>query len=346
MGMRTIISAPQNTHTPVLVWNKGIAAMCDCRIPDEFANEGLYSTVPTLAGAMWSRKLPDNLISDPRVLQDIGPGALVWVRLSWLRSFTKQVMPFVKNKFVLVTGDSDTCVPSELGSEADVILNSANVLHWFTQNYDGSWGQQKISPLPIGIDFHTVSGQPFWGEELTSPAGQEQLLISVRDALPQVENRIQKVYIDFAWQRSFGIRHYRRYHPLQGTEFRESRRQVVKKTRDNPCVFLQASPLPRTELWRARGRYAFVLSPHGMGLDCHRTWEALALGHIVLVPSSALDSLYDDLPVVILQSWRDITAENLRRWLVQYQQKKAMYEKLTSSFWTKNMRALARKQLI
>ncbi len=327
-----------------LVWNKGIAASCDRRIPDEFPDGQRYSTIHTLAGALWSRKLPDNLISDPARFRDIRDGELVWVRLSWLRSFIKQVLPLVRARFVLVTGDSDSSVPSELASEARAILDSANVLHWYTQNYDGLSGQDRVSPLPIGIDFHMLSEGPYWGEGVTCPARQEQTLISVGDTLPPLENRIPKVYVDFAWQRGFGLRHYRRFHPLPGTEFRENRRRIVKKLGKNQLIFPQTTFRPRTELWRARGEYAFVLSPHGMGLDCHRTWEALALGHIVLVPSSALDPLYAGLPVAILKSWGDITPENLRKWLLHYRENKRVHEKLKTSFWIEKMRATAERR--
>src|SRR6266496_1914406 len=329
------------SETVELVWNKGIAAKCDRRIPDEFPHGQNYVPVPTLAGAMWSRKLPDNLIADPARFRDIGDGELIWVRLSWLRSFMKQVLPFVTTKFVLVTGDSDSSVASELGNEAGAILESSNVLHWYTQNYDGSLSQHKISPLPIGVDFHMLSQGPCWGESAASAAEQEQVLISVRDRLPPPERRIQKVYIDFGWQRSFGIRHYRRFHPLQGTEFRENRRRIVNKLRKNTFIVRQETVLPRTEMWRSRGEYAFVLSPHGMGLDCHRTWEALALGHFVLVPSSALDPLYDGLPVGILNNWSDINPENLKRWLHEYHDFKGVHEKLTTSFWIERIRATA-----
>ena len=324
-----------------LIWNKALAAMCDRRIPDEFPDGRNYVPVPTFAGALWSRKLPDNLISDPASFRDIRDGDLVWVRLSWLRSFIKQVLPLVRTRFVLVTGDSDSSVPSEIGQDAYVVLDSASVLQWYTQNYDGLSGQQRISPVPIGIDFHTLSQGPYWGEGVIPPAQQEQALISVRDALPALEDRIQTVYVDFAWQRGFGLLHYRRFHPLHGTDFRENRRGIVRKLRNNQLIFPQAAFLPRTELWRARGEYAFVLSPHGMGLDCHRTWEALALGHIVLVPSSALDPLYAGLPVAILKSWSDITPDNLRKWLLQYRGYKGLDERLKTSFWIEKMRATA-----
>ena len=325
-----------------LVWNKGIAALCDRRIPDEFPDGRSYSPVGTLAGALASRRLPGNLISDPAAYRDVRDGEVVWVRLSWLRSFAKQVLPHVKARFVLVTGDSDSCVPSELRAEAETILNSPNVLHWFTQNYDGSADTEKISPVPIGIDFHLLSERPIWGETCASPGQQEQALKSIARGLAPVASRTPKVYVDFAWQQRLGIFDYRTYHPLQGTRLRQSRRWLTKRLRANEAVHCQDGPMPRSEMWRRRGEFAFVLSPPGNGLDCHRTWEALALGHIVLVPSSSLDRLYSELPVILLHRWDEITPENLGNWLSLYKYRPGPAEKLTSAYWVNEMRMHSR----
>jgi hypothetical protein len=82
-----------------------------------------------------------------------------------------------------------------------------------------------------------------------------------------------------------------------------------------------------------------------MGLDCHRTWEALALGHIVLVPSSSLDALYTDLPVIPLRSWGDITPENLEKWLRVFGEFDGVHPKLKSSYWVNRMRSIAEETL-
>ena len=320
-----------------LIWNKGLAQMCDRRFPDEFAS-GQYSPIATLAGALASSSLPNDLIADTEVHCDIRDGDLVWVRLSWLKSFVEQILPRIKNKFVLITGDSDSCVPSEVMAEARSILACSNVVHWYAQNYDGSIQGEKISPIPIGIDFHMLSEKPMWGEEVAAPAEQEDLLESIRGSLPPLANRFRKVYVDFAWQQSFGLRHYRRFHPLKGTTFHESRRRIARKMMRNESVFCQPGPLRRSQMWQERGQYAFVLSPHGMGLDCHRTWEALALGHIVLVPSSSLDSLYVDLPVVILNNWGDITPDALTRWHSVFASNAGLQEKLKNRYWIDELR--------
>ena len=57
----------------------------------------------------------------------------------------------------------------------------------------------------------------------------------------------------------------------------------------------------------AQAEYAFVASPHGVGLDCHRTWEAMALGSVPIVKSGPLDHLYEGLPVLLVQEWADVT---------------------------------------
>jgi hypothetical protein len=323
-----------------IIWNKGIAALCDRRFPDEFPDGRNYVPNPAHAGTLWSSRLPGNLISDPSAGRKIGEGELVWVRLSWLRSFVRQVLPQVTANFVLVTGDSDSCVPSELRSEARAVLAYFKVLHWYTQNYDDSMPRERISPLPIGVDLHMISEKAIWGEAVSSPLEQERALVTIAKSLPPLPVRYPRVYVDFGWQRGFGF--YRRFHPLQGTEFHESRRQTAKKLRGNDLVYFQSGPLARSELWRRRGEYAFVLSPHGMGLDCHRTWEALALGHIVLVPSSSLDDLYADLPVVALKSWSEITPQNLERWLSRYPNGGATHEKLRSTYWVDEMRSRAK----
>jgi hypothetical protein len=297
--------------------------------------------MPVLAGALFTRKTPDDLITNPLAHAQIRDRELVWVRLSWLKSFIRQVLPLVTAKFILVTGDSDSSVPSELADVAEIILNCNQIVHWFTQNYDGSAAPDRISPIPIGIDFHMVSEFATWGEAQASPAKQEELLKSIRDSLPPLAHRIPEVYLDFCWQKSWGLRHYRRFHPLKGSHLWETRRRTAARLRNSEFVFAQGSSLPRSEMWRRRGEYAFVLSPHGMGLDCHRTWEALALGHIVLVPSSALDSLFEGLPVVSLRSWLDITPDNLRKWLAEFRDDNGLNERLKTDYWINKMRCYA-----
>jgi len=323
------------TEAPVeLVWNKGIARLCDRRIPDEFPDGLTYRPVSTLAGARTSPDLPADMIADPARYGDIREGEIVWVRLSWLPAFVCQVLPLIRSRFVLVTGDSDSSVPSELPDLARPILASPQVIRWFTQNHDGA-APDRMAPLPIGIDFHSMSEHPIWGEAVASPSQQEAALEAIAAELPPLEQREPRIYIDFAWSKP--LRHY----PAPAAaRLPESRRTIVKQLRWRGITVRQKSPLPRSEMWRRRGAFAAVLSPHGGGLDCHRTWEALALGHLVVVPTSSLDPLFEGLPVAAVSSWDEVTASNLARWLSVPTGVAAARERLTSRYWLSRMRSV------
>ena len=58
------------------------------------------------------------------------------------------------------------------------------------------------------------------------------------------------------------------------------------------------------ELWKKYANdHTFIISTHGNGLDCHRTWEILLLGGIVITKKSSLDPMFKDLPVVLVDDW-------------------------------------------
>jgi hypothetical protein len=80
-------------------------------------------------------------------------------------------------------------------------------------------------------------------------------------------------------------------------------------------------------------KYAFVLSPHGNGLDCHRTWEALILGCIPIVKRSLLDSLYEDLPVLIVYNWFNVNESLLNSTIKKFKSKVFNYNKLKLEYW-------------
>jgi hypothetical protein len=80
------------------------------------------------------------------------------------------------------------------------------------------------------------------------------------------------------------------------------------------------------EYLMALGQHRFVLSPRGNGLDAHRTWEALLVGAIPIVRSSALNPLYDGLPVLIVNDWPEVTPALLREFLTNYTIRKPLYQ--------------------
>ncbi len=100
---------------------------------------------------------------------------------------------------------------------------------------------------------------------------------------------------------------------------------------------VEISTLPT--VYKRNRQYPLWLSPSGGGPDCHRTWEALYLDAIPIVWHSTLDSLYTNLPIIVIKDWSEINEEFLRKKLYEIALKKVQqppvyqYEKLRSAYW-------------
>lgn len=304
------------------VWSRGLALLCDHNGGFDFVRRQRGSGRPAIR-------------FDADAYAGIRDGDLVWVRLIALPQFVDEVMPHIDARYALVTGDEDWAIPSGFERSHDIIANR-NVICWFTQNLDGTHTSEKLSPIPIGIDFHTISNRHRWGHWQATPRQQEAELEELRAVMPANGDRMLRVHADFHFNK----------HPNQ--LLGDSRETVQALLAGNPDVDFQRAKLPRTELWRERSRYAFVVSPHGHGLDCHRTWESLALGTIPIVKRSSLDALYDDLPAVIVNDWNEITTENLKRWHADHLDAfldAGIQERLTNRYWIARMRRILRERM-
>jgi hypothetical protein len=50
-----------------------------------------------------------------------------------------------------------------------------------------------------------------------------------------------------------------------------------------------------------------VACPAGEGVDTHRFWETLYLGSVPIVLRGQLSAMYENLPVIQLNAWTDLT---------------------------------------
>jgi hypothetical protein len=67
------------------------------------------------------------------------------------------------------------------------------------------------------------------------------------------------------------------------------------------------------------------------------------VGTIPICRSSALNPLYEQLPVLIVRDWTDVTPRLLRSFLVNYTIRKPFYryEKLFADYWVGQVRCIA-----
>jgi len=77
----------------------------------------------------------------------------------------------------------------------------------------------------------------------------------------------------------------------------------------------------------------FVVSPEGAGLDCHRTWEAILLGCIPIVKKSIFTEIFDDLPVIQLESWSECNQKNIESLLNDIKDRPFNYSKMLLQYW-------------
>lgn len=266
-----------------ILWSKGIGDFCDVAGSRSYRTEW---TEATQTDAFFRRAYA-------------GAHGLVWVRLGTvardgrpcdLDRFVKTALPSVTKPFVLITTDGDLSVPSQLRPETVAALKAHPMMvAWHSQNADGS--DPDVFPFPIGLDIHTPVP---W----TTPP---RLLVTLKQmgiAASPAESRPLRVFSDL------------------GLALTDARREAHAAVAGCAHVDLATTRVSRIGIWRRYASYPFVMSAHGNGLDCHRTWEVLCLGCIPIVKTSSLDPLYRGLPVAIVEDWRQVRdVALLRTWL-------------------------------
>lgn len=237
-------------------------------------------------------------------LASVGKPPLIYFHVNMVRTLSQHIHQ-LSYPFVLVTGSGDYTNPDDLFVNRQaftLFISSPNIIHWFAQNC--AIQHPKLTPIPIGLNFHTLTtSRLYWGEQ-SSPLQQEAEFNAVRREAQSFDQRIHRCYGNF-------------HHVDYGSKFGYSRRDAVRSI-PPACVDYETSLVARNVTWKHQSRYAFVVSPHGNGLDCHRTWEALILGCVVIVKSSPLDGLYEGLPVVVVKEWSDISQGWLRSVVREY----------------------------
>lgn len=262
---------------------------------------------------------------DPDILDNLKDYDVLHI-CSWLSVsiFMTNYAPKINKKVIIVTNDSDFDSPifekpvgkgDEINKEAILnFLNSDYCVHWFTQNC--TLKHPKVTPIPIGMDYHTYSC-------MIPCTVQEDNLnqISLNAKEKTFHTRILKCYGNF-------------HFTMNGKYYTSDRYDCFNNV-PKKLVYYEDKMVDRNTTWKKQTYFSFVLSPAGGGYDCHRTWEALILGCIPIVKrfNIPLEELYDDLPVLIVNEWNDITEELLLKTLNDFKGRQFNYDKLTLKYW-------------
>uniref|UniRef100_A0A6S8CH60 Exostosin GT47 domain-containing protein n=1 Tax=Aureoumbra lagunensis TaxID=44058 RepID=A0A6S8CH60_9STRA len=208
--------------------------------------------------------------------------------------------------------------------------------------------QAKIIPIPIGLDLHSLAeltGSKGTGKRthMITKIPECQQIATLRAIQQYAGPWSQKrpcVSVTFDGGVNFACR---RASPPFFICFRE---WILRWTRDgakkgNFCIYEHIGS--RNSTWNGLASSAFGIAPPGHGTDTHRFWEMLLLNVVPVVISSSLDSLYNQFPCIILDSWHNSlvhTPDVVNLWKKQIVDKwgpdpftPALMHRLSSNYW-------------
>jgi len=76
-------------------------------------------------------------------------------------------------------------------------------------------------------------------------------------------------------------------------------------------VDVERNLIPQLDYYQKLRDFKYCISPRGTGIDTHRVYESLLFGVIPIVKKNELSDLYENLPVVLVDEWNDVTKEFL-----------------------------------
>lgn len=215
-----------------------------------------------------------------------------------LKYFHADVLPRITKPFVLISGSEDVTIPNQLDKRwrkfnaaerciISGILDDERVVHWYAENLDSL--HPKMSPLPVGC--------------VTDPGVMSHRSDVIR--VKPVSQRPLKALCA---------------HRIRAGDQWDTRRLVSQlcRTHYQGCCDLLDEPIPEPEFIRLIGEYSFVVCAEGGGLDpSPKAWLSILYGAIPIMRSSALDSAYKRLPIIIVDDWgpATISSARLQRWL-------------------------------
>ena len=246
----------------------------------------------------------------------------LYICISAVKYFFLNNFKNIKVPFILVTGDGDEN-PNDVFNDDNILfkyVNNPKLIHWYSQN--NTTIHPKISAIPIGLDYHSMTNantiNKSWGDIILSLDLENLLKSFISKNKPFYERQI-KCYANFQF--------------LMNTRYRKTEGPDAMVSIPKELVFYEPNIIERKQTWENQSNYAFVISPFGNGYDCHRTYEALLLGCIPIIKKSPINIIYDNLPVLIINEWSDVTAQLLEDTVKEFCHKTFNYDKLKLKYW-------------
>ena len=246
----------------------------------------------------------------------------IYINTDSISRFINEILPSITHTFVLVVGNSDLTFGSKNFSTAqlEVLLENRYLKVLFAQNLD--FVHSKVIPLPIGMDYHNVWEKPAknsLGYRIT-PLLHERMLTRILREAPMIVKRQNLLYCNWHFKLDRG-----------------DRKDCLEKIDRSLCYF-EKQPVDRLQNYKNQSQFRYVLSPSGLGIDCYRTWEAICLGCIPVVKKSLLFSHFENLPIISVNDWSEVTADFLEHSFENLINKEIDYKVIFMKYWQEAIR--------
>ena len=226
-------------------------------------------------------------------------GDIIYVKGAIVDNFLCYVHPLINTPYILLSCDADhsNATQNRIQSiDSDKIIVLGCVNCLLPSH-------PKVIPIPLGVPN---------GSAINFPKKNDYLNIISRN-LPK-ETQCTAIFAGNS-------------HP---------RREYVNTIIANKPFIKKLPYIPPTIYLETMAKSDFCISPRGAGLDCFRTWEALLFDCIPIVESCSLDTLFYELPVLIIDDYINLTLEKLLEFKHPVNSKKHEFkmEKIYANYWT------------
>ena len=247
------------------------------RIINKKMNLNRPGSYPYISGDGF-RSLAQHIFDD---ISDLHPehvkeNDVVFVRTDFIREFFLKRHHRIRNKYILISHNSDTNIDQSYSSYID-----DKIIHWFSQN--ALIKHSKVTPIPIGLTNYHYSS------------------VIDRGSIYNIHTSTRSIDITRKINRlGYGF--------VITNRSRISLLEYLKKN----DIADNISEERQIDYFKNISSYKFIISPDGNGADCFRTWEAIYLKTIPIVIKNNMHEYFRDikLPLYMINSWNELDSLN------------------------------------
>ena len=200
----------------------------------------------------------------------------------------------------LITNQTDTLITKKIFN-----LKPNCIKDWYSINV--GYKSDNLIPIPLG---------------LSNNYSPKNILVEDINFSGLTSNSKEFLYLNFS----------------KNTNFKE-RTGIYEKFQEEKWSIVENPNLSLDKYHDSLKNYKFVLCPWGNGIDTHRIWETLYSGNIPVTKQHHTFSTSQDLPIIFVDSYEEITEKKLLEFYYSLEKDKIDFSKLNIHYWLNQIKS-------